>query len=396
MSAELAATPPETPDPAAASGTPDAAAAPAALHAQVSVRQGNFQLTADLRVPTGEVLAVVGPNGSGKSTLLHVLAGLLRPEQGTVRVGTRILTDAGTGTLVPPRARRVGLLTQDPALFPHLSALENVAFGPRSTGLRPREARQRAQHWLEQVGMTEHARRRPGQLSGGQQQRVAIARALAAAPDVLLLDEPLAALDVQTAPQVRQLLAEQVSASGTTTVIVSHDVLDAVVLADRIAVLHEGRVAEQGPVSQVLGAPRTPFAATLAGVNLLPGEVLSHHRVRTSLGEWRRADAGEEAGPAWLRPGQGCVLRFRPSAVEIHAQHPGEPNVARTTVRWVEPADGGVRLRLAGSPELVADVPAAQVDPVWLRPGAQVWLRVDPRDVQTGAAAGHELSTPSG
>ncbi len=364
-----------------------ATTAPADLHAQVALRQGDFHLDVAVDVPAGLVLAVVGPNGSGKSTLLHVIAGLLRPERGTVTLGERSLTDASAGTLLPPRDRRVGLLSQDPALFPHLSALENVAFGPRSTGQRPRPARERAQHWLEQVGMSAHARHRPGRLSGGQQQRVAIARALAAEPDVLLLDEPLAALDVQTAPQVRQLLAEQVRASGTTTVIVSHDVLDAVVLADRIAVLHEGRVAEQGPVADVLGAPRTPFAATLAGVNLLPGELLADRRVRTSLGEWQLADPGADGSPARMGRGQACVLRIRPSAVEIHAERPGEPNVARTTVRWVEPADGGVRLRLSGSPELVADVPAARVDPAWLRAGAQVWLRVDPRDIRAGAAA---------
>ena len=382
----------------AGSGPDRTRGAPADLRARVALQQGDFHLDVALDVPAGQVLAVVGPNGSGKSTLLQILAGLLRPHTGTVRLGARTLTDVSAGTLVPPRDRRFGLLSQDPALFPHLSARENIAFGPRSTGQPARRAREHAEHWLAQVGMSDHARHRPGRLSGGQQQRVAIARALAAAPEVLLLDEPLAALDVQTAPLVRQLLAEQVRASGTTTVLVSHDVLDAMVLADRVAVLHEGRVAEQGPVADVLGAPRTPFAATLAGVNLLPGELLARNRVRTSLGEWRCTEPGEGAGAAHLGPGQPCVLRIRPSAVEIHAQHPGEPNVARTTVRWVEPADGGVRLRLSGSPELVADVPAAQVDPVWLRPGAQVWLRVDPRDVQTGAAAGQadELSAAPG
>ena len=373
-----------------AADAPEAAPGRAAadLHAQVALRQGDFQLGVDVEVPAGQVLAVVGPNGSGKSTLLHVLAGLLRPQQGTVHLGERTLTDASTDTLVPPRDRRIGLLSQDPSLFPHLSALENVAFGPRSTGTKPRLAREHARQWLERVGMSEHARHRPGRLSGGQQQRVAIARALAAEPEVLLLDEPLAALDVQTAPQVRQLLAEQVRASGATTVIVSHDVIDAVVLADRIAVLHEGRVAEQGPVTVVLGAPRTPFAAALAGVNLLPGTLVTGGRARTAWGEWTVAtDGAGTPGSPPVHPGQACVLRIRPSAVEIHAEHPGEPNVARTTVRWVEPADGGVRLRLSGSPELVADVPGAQVDPDWLQPGAQVWLRVDPRDVHTGAAA---------
>lgn len=361
------------------------------LHAAVELHLGRFHLDVDLEVPAGQVLAVVGPNGSGKSTLLHVLAGLLRPARGTVRLGRHVLTDTTTGLLLPARERRIGLLSQDAALFPHLSALENVAFGPRSTGTRPRAARALAQQWLERVGMGAQARHRPGRLSGGQQQRVAIARALAAAPEVLLLDEPLAALDVQTAPQVRQLLAEQVRASGTTTVLVSHDVLDAVVLADHIAVLHEGQVAEHGPVARVLGAPRSPFAATMAGVNLLAGTGLEDGRVRTPLGDWQVSHDG--AGPpaqAQVRPGQAMVLRIRPSAVVLGMERPEGANTARTTVRWVEPADGGVRVRLVGPPELVAEVPATEVDPAWLRSGAEVWVQVDPRRVLAGPAAGHE------
>ena len=355
------------------------------LHAVVELHLGDFHLDAQLQVPAGQVLAVVGPNGSGKSTLLRVLAGLLRPARGTVHLGDRLLTDAGGGVLVRPRERQVGLLSQDPALFPHLSAVENVAFGPRSTGMRPRAARQLALRWLDRVGMAEHARHRPGRLSGGQQQRVAIARALAAEPEVLLLDEPLAALDVQTAPQVRQLLAEQVRASGATTVIVSHDVLDAVVLADRIAVLHQGQVAEHGSVTEVLAAPRSPFAATLAGVNLITGTGLEEGRVRTPLGDWQVSHDGAGApGQPQVRPGQAMVLRVRPSAVVLGRERPQGANVARTTVRWVEPADGGVRLRLAGPPELVADVPATQVHPAWLTPGAEVWLQVDPQDVRAG------------
>ena len=363
------------------------------LRAEVVLHRGDFTLDAAVAVPAGQVLAVVGPNGSGKSTLLHLLAGLLRPHRGSVRLGRRTLTD--TGTLVPARERRIGLLSQDPALFPHLSALENVAFGPRSTGQRTRSARAHAEQWLDRMGMSEYARHRPGRLSGGQQQRVAIARALAAEPEVLLLDEPLAALDVQTAPQIRQLLAEQVGASGTTTVLVSHDVLDAVVLADRIAVLHEGRVAEHGPVAEVLAAPRSPFAATLAGVNLLPGRALPGNRVDTPLGPWHLEEPGENHALARLHPGQACVLRIRPSAVEICADRPEGANVARTTVRWVEPADGGVRLRLTGAPELVADVPAAQVQAAWLRPGAQVWLRVHPRDLHAGVGAGQSEDVPA-
>lgn len=357
------------------------------LHAQVRLQHGDFTLDAALDVPAGEVLAVVGPNGCGKSTLLRAVAGLAGGVSGVVTVAGRCLTDSAGGVLVPAAGRRVGLLAQDARLFPHLSVLENVAFGPRSTGQRPARARRLARVWLDRVEMSGFARRRPGALSGGQAQRVALARALAAEPEVLLLDEPLAALDAQSAPVIRQLIADEVRSSGTTTVVVSHNVLDAVVLADRIAVLHEGTVAERGPVPEVLGSPRTPFTAALAGTNLLPGTVDAAEplTVHTSWGRWQGVpDPQERAAPPDV--GDRCVIRIRPSAVVLSSDRPTGPNAAAATVRWLEPSDVGVRVRLAGAVELVAQVDLGSADPTWLHPGARVWAQVQPAQVRVGTA----------
>ncbi|CAM3642820.1 ABC transporter ATP-binding protein [Occultella aeris] len=386
--------------------------------AAVRVERGHFTLDVELDVSAGEVLAVVGPNASGKSTFLHVVAGLVRPSVGTVRVGERVLTRRGQrgaepDVMVAPEHRGIGLLGQDPLLFPHLSATENVAFGLRSAGLRAGPARERAREWLTKVGLDGVGDRRPSALSGGQQQRVAIARALAAEPAVLLLDEPLAALDATAAPQIRQLLAEQVRGTGTTAVVVSHDVLDAVVLADHVAVLRDGTLVERGRCADVLSAPRTAFTAALVGTNLLAG-----HRdgtgVRTAVGVLEVAGGRAAADPAGggaptgepdatarlsapaapagrgapdVPDGGACVVRFRPSAVELFEARPDGPNAFEATVRWLEPATGGVRVRLAGAPELLADLEPAQAQGEWLRPGGRVWARVDPAAVHLAPAA---------
>ena len=186
-------------------------------------------------VAAGETLAVLGPNGSGKSTALDVTAGLVAPDSGRVELDGRVLTDVSAGVRVPPHARRTALLGQEPLLFPHLDALENVAFGPRSAGTPRAAARTSAQRWLDEVGVGDLAGRRPSQLSGGQAQRVAVARALAAEPSLLLLDEPLAALDVAVLPALRQTLRRVLS--DRTVVVVTHDPLDALLLADRVVVL---------------------------------------------------------------------------------------------------------------------------------------------------------------
>jgi len=335
------------------------------LVVDITAARGSFTLEAQLEVPPAGVLAVLGPNGSGKSTLLDVVAGLLPPQRGEVRWRDRTLSTA-SGRVVPPAVRRVGLLGQDPLLFPHLTVRENVAFGLRAR--RERDAARVADRWLERLGAAALAARRPRQLSGGQAARVALARALAADPEVLLLDEPLAALDAAAGPEVRQLLVEVLAETGLTTILVSHAVLDAALLADHVAVLREGRVVEQGRRTDVLGAPRTEFTAAFVGINLVPA----------GFGGLR---PGGQAAPgqrnaARVGPARATRLRFRPGAVVVAEQQDERENSWEASVRWLEPVTGGVRVRLAtpGQPDVLADVDAATVG--HLRPGATVWAHV--------------------
>ena len=324
---------------------------------------------------------MLGPNGAGKSTLLDVLAGLLRPDAGHVRLGDRAVT--GPGVHVPPHRRGVGLLAQQPLLFPHLTALANVAFGPRAQGVPRRVALARAQELLDAVDAGSLADRRPGQLSGGQQQRVALARALAAGPGLLLLDEPLAALDVDATPAMRALLRRTVRDGDRTAVLVTHSALDALVLADRAAVLVAGRVVEEGPVREVLARPRSPFAARIAGLDLVPGTACE--------GGLRTADGLVVAGRAEaVDDGEPAVAVFPPAAVAVFAHRPhGSPrNVIPVRLAAVEPHGDLVRLRAGvrdGGPAwadgLAADVtPAALVD-LPVEPGAELWFAVKATEV---------------
>ncbi|MCX7520856.1 ABC transporter ATP-binding protein [Microbacterium sp. STN6] len=276
------------------------AAATSALDADITVRRGAFVLDAALTLAPGEVLALLGPNGSGKSTLLAAIAGLVRPGSGHVSAGGRVLSrmpvapqsarpvaphPSDTQVWVEPAQRSIGLLGQDPLLFPHLNAAANVAYGLLAQGVPRPRALERAREWLDAVGLAGLERRRPHALSGGQQQRVAIARALAARPSVLLLDEPMAALDVQTAAATRELLAERIRETGTTAIMVTHDVLDVVALADRVAVLSQGRIVDDGSPERVLGERATPFASALAGGRLVAGIVGDDGLVRLERAE---------------------------------------------------------------------------------------------------------------
>ncbi|MBB3050328.1 molybdate transport system ATP-binding protein [Prauserella isguenensis] len=368
------------------------------LHVDVAVRRGRFTLDVAFEVPAGGVLAVLGPNGSGKSTLLQCLAGLLVPGRGTVTLGGRTLTSV-PGVQVPVHDRGIGLLAQDPLLLPHLTVVENVAFGPRSQGVSRVRARAQARAWLKEVDAAGFARRRPAQLSGGQAQRVAVARALAGGPRALLLDEPLSALDVDASPAVRGLLrrvlrrshsrdghsgdelsgtGREVTGGDRCAVLVTHDPLDALALADDVVVLDAGRIVERGPVKEVLAAPRTPFTARIAGLNLVSG-LAADGGLRATDG---RFVAGVPSGDCVA--GEPAVAVFAPGAVAVHpadAPHTGSPrNVVDARVSSLEPHGAVISLRTAGEAGaeagIAADLTPASVAELGLEPGSPVRLEV--------------------
>ncbi|WP_435770157.1 sulfate/molybdate ABC transporter ATP-binding protein [Nocardioides sp. SYSU DS0651] len=351
--------------------TPTAHEVPAAAEVELAATVTARGVDVAFEVGRGETVALLGPNGAGKSTALAVLAGLLRPDRGRVTVDGRELT--GPRRWVPPHARRTALLAQDPLLFPHLTALDNVAFGPRSAGAGRRAARAEAERWLAEVDATDLAHRLPRELSGGQAQRVAVARALAADPRLLLLDEPMAALDVAVAAALRQLLRRVLA--DRTVVLVTHHVLDALLLADRVVVLEDGRVAEDGPAGTVLTRPRSGFAARFAGLNLVTGTAVPEG-VRRPDGSLLHGTPG--ADPA--RPGTTAVAVFRPSAVAVHRTPPGGSprNVLTVRVTELEPRGDLVRVR-AG--DLAADVTLASVTELALAPGAEVTFAVKATEV---------------
>ncbi|GAA1199190.1 sulfate/molybdate ABC transporter ATP-binding protein [Prauserella alba] len=368
------------------------------LHVDVAVTRGRFTLDVAFDVPGGGVLAVLGPNGSGKSTLLQCLAGLLVPDRGTVTLGGRTLTGV-PGVQVPVHDRGIGLLAQDPLLLPHLSVAENVAFGPRSQGASRTRARAQARAWVREVDAAELAGRKPAQLSGGQAQRVAIARALAGGPRALLLDEPLSALDVDAAPAVRGLLRRvlrrtHVGESGADpdgrrcAVLVTHDPLDALALADDVVVLDAGRVVERGPAKEVLAAPRTPFTARIAGLNLVPG-VAAEDGLHTSDGRFVAGVRSDDCAA-----GEPAVAVFAPGAVAVHpaaAPHTGSPrNVVAARVASLEPHGAVIRLRTVGdggvAAGIAADLTPASVADLGLEPGSAVRLEVKAASVAVHAA----------
>ncbi len=329
-----------------------------------------------LHVADREVVALLGPNGAGKSTVLSVVAGLVRPDSGAATLNGRTLFDVGrsqaAGVWLPAHARGVALLAQEPLLFPHLTARDNVAFGPRSAGHGRAESRARADRWLAEVDATRYAGRRPAQLSGGQSQRIAVARALATDPQLLLLDEPMAALDVAVAPALRQVLRRVLA--DRAAIIVTHDVLDALLLADRVLIVEDGRIVEEGPTSRVLGQPRSAFAAQIAGLNMVRG-TYDGRGVRSQDGlvvEGLTEDA--------LVPGDSAVAVFRPSAVGVYTRPPGGSprNAVDVTVTELEPHGDQVRVRTAA---LSADITPAAVADLGLTPGARVVFTVKASEI---------------
>jgi len=342
------------------------------LDALLRTRRG--ALDVPLVAAPGEVVVLLGPNGAGKTTALHALAGLVPLADGYARVGDVVLEDTDTGVRRPPYDRPVGLVPQDHLLFPHLSVLDNVAYGPRARGVPRGAARRTARAWLDRVGTGALADARPGTLSGGQAQRVSLARALATAPAVLLLDEPLAALDAQTRLAVRSELRRHLGSVQAATVLVTHDPLDAMVLADRLVVLEAGGVVQDGPPGEVVRRPRTEYVARLAGLNLVRGTAVAG---RVAL------DGGAELVAA--HPVDGPVHAvFRPSSVALFDARPaGSPrNVWSATVSGMEPHGDAVRVALSGPVPATADVTPAAVAELRLGPGSRVWASVKAAEVE--------------
>jgi molybdate transport system ATP-binding protein len=333
------------------------------LEARVGLALGRLELEAELAVATGELVVLLGPNGAGKTTLLRALAGLVALERGRVVLDGAVLEDTGDGAWVPTERRPVGFVFQDYLLFPHLSALENVAFGLRARGLGRAEARRRAAAWLDRVGLAAHAGARPRALSGGQAQRVALARAMVCEPRLLLLDEPLAALDAATRAEVRRDLRRQLASFDGTRLLVTHDPLEAMALADRLVVLEHGRVTQTGSPAEVSERPRSGYVAELVG-----GAV-------ELAGGGRLIVTGDHRGAVFAS--------VHPRAVALHRRVPeGTPrNVLAGTADSVDVVGDRVRVRIVGQVPIVAEVTPAAVGELHLADGGPVWASVKATEV---------------
>ncbi|MEU2402359.1 ABC transporter ATP-binding protein [Streptomyces pseudogriseolus] len=333
------------------------------LDAHLVVERGSFRLDIALTAAPGDVVALLGPNGAGKTTALRALAGLAPLSDGHLRLD-------GTGLArTPPEARPVGVVFQDYLLFPHLTALDNVAFGPRCRGVGKSEARARAAAWLERMGLAGHTGAKPRRLSGGQAQRVALARALATDPRLLLLDEPLAALDARTRLEVRAQLRRHLADFEAVAVLVTHDPLDAMVLADRLVVVEHGRVVQEGAPADIARHPRTEYIAQLVGLNLYRGRADGHTV---------RLDAGPEVSTTENLSGPAFVA-FPPGAVTLYRDRPtgsSARNLWRCEVAGLESHGDQIRVELTGELPLAADLTAVAVAELGLHPGAPVWAAV--------------------
>ncbi len=345
------------------------------LSAHVALRLGTLDLIADLDVQPGEMVALLGPNGAGKSTLLRCLAGLAPIDSGRIAIDDLVVDEPSTEVFVEPENRPIGFVFQNYLLFEHMSLLENVAYGLRARGTLKADARRTAREWIERVGLTEYTNQRPSSLSGGQAQRAALARALATNPRLLLLDEPLAALDAGTRSSVRRDLRRHLATFDGMRVLVTHDPVDAYALADRVAILDAGRVVQVGSLADVTAHPRSRYVADLVGVNLVTGTV-SDGVLTTATGA-RVVIADALPGPsfAMIRP---------PSIALVRNQLPGSSarNVWSGTITDIDRLGDRVRVGIAGQLPLTAEVTGAALDALTLRPGDEVHASVKATDIE--------------
>lgn len=340
------------------------------LNARIKIQRDGFELDVQLDVDEGETVAVLGPNGAGKTTLLRALSGLI-PIVGRVELAGEVLEDSETRVRVPTERRHVGLVFQDHVLFPHLTVLDNIAFGLQAQ--HRADARHVARDWLQRAGLEDKATSMPRELSGGQAQRVALLRTLATEPRLLLLDEPLSALDVTIRAEVRRELSRQLASFRGVRLLVTHDPLEAIALADRIVVLERGHVVQSGTPEEVTARPRSRFVADLAGVNLLRGKAHGDHI--------KLANGASVAAP---EAGEGDVFAvIHPRAVSLFLMRPeGTPrNVWQGETENVDLHGERVRVRVNGPVPLVAEVTPSAVRELHLHAGAPVWIAVKATEI---------------
>ena len=361
----------------------------AAVHVAGTVSERGWNVDAALR--PGLVTAVVGHNGAGKSTLAQVIAGTLRLDSGRAQIGERVVDDAAT--FVPARRRGVAMVSQAPRIFTHMSVVANVAFPLRVRGVGRAEARAAALDQLRAVGIADLAHRRASDLSGGQAARVAIARALVFRPEVLILDEPTAALDVEATAQVSAVLRQRLMGAGITTLLVSHDIAEVLALASHMIVMGEGRVVEEGSPARVLASPSSVFAARLAGLNIVTGPAVARPGlvgVRVGEGALWAASDGVTSGEESAR----VALTFPPEAVALSREesHASPRSVLPGVVAGID-VDGSlvsVRVALAGGVSVTARVTASAWADLGLGVGDSLWASVKATQVRAIPVAARE------
>ena len=342
-----------------------------------TVERGAFRLDVDFTAGPGEVLGLLGPNGAGKTTLLRALSGLTPLTTGRIELNDKRLDDVASGEFAAAEHRPVGMVFQSYRLFPHLSVRDNIAFAPRSRGRGRRTSRQVADSWVDRLGLGELASRRPVQLSGGQAQRVALARALAADPALLLLDEPLAALDARTRLEVRAELRRHLAEFAGPTLLITHDPLEAMVMTDRLLVIEDGRIVQRGTPTEVARRPATQYIARLVGLNLYAG---------TRDGAIVGLDGGGTMTPAAQPQSQGArvLVAIRPTAIALHTtkpDHASPRNVWAGTVAGMELLTDRVRIEVTGAPSALVDITPGAVHELNLAAGTGVWLSAKATDI---------------
>jgi molybdate transport system ATP-binding protein len=357
------------------------------LDTHLVVDRGAFHLDVELRIHPGEVVALLGPNGAGKTTALRTLAGLHPLTAGHLTLAGTHLDRPDRRIWTPPERRPIAVVFQDYLLFPHLSARDNVAFGPRRHGVDRRTARSQADDWLTRVNLAGYGQHKPRQLSGGQAQRVALARALAVHPTLLLLDEPLAALDARTRLDTRAELQRHLAAHPGATLLVTHEPLDALVLADRLVIIEHGRVVQTGDAATITAQPRTDYVARLVGLNLYRGHATGHI-VRVADGFTLTA-ADSLHGDAFVA--------FPPAAVALHPHQPdGSPrNTWPASITGIQHHGDNLRVRLDGPIVVSADITPAAAAHLHLAPGHRVWVAVKAAETRAyPATADTRINTP--